>query len=120
MTPPWWCATAATNSNGKLVDYAPTAAFTGTETFTYTVSDGSLTVQYSDADVAGENENALTLYYWNEETGEWSNDGITVVERDTANNRLVVTLAHLSECGMFAENSVSYYYFPLIYKGGSQ
>ena len=33
---------AAVNSTGKLVDYTPTA-FTGTETFTYTVSDGFLT-----------------------------------------------------------------------------
>jgi len=61
----------------------------------------TVTIHYTEANVAGLDENRLELRYWN--GSAWSTDGIIVVKRDTANNRLVVTVAHLSEFAMFAK-----------------
>ena len=61
----------------------------------------TVTIHYTEANVAGLDENRLELRYWNGRA--WSTDGIIVVKRDTANNRLVVTVAHLSEFAMFAK-----------------
>jgi hypothetical protein len=61
----------------------------------------TLTLYYSDSLVTGLNEGSLDLYYW--DGSGWSNEGITIVERDPANNRLVVTIKHLSTFALFAE-----------------
>jgi hypothetical protein len=44
----------------------------------------------------------LVLTFWDEEDG-WSEDGITVVEHDRTNHKMVVTLNHLSEFVLMAE-----------------
>jgi hypothetical protein len=75
----------------------------------------TLTLEYSDADVADlpQGEESLQLQYW---TGsEWSTDGITVVQRDTDNNRLRVRIAHLSEFALFG-GDLKYIYLPIIAK----
>ncbi|MCB9098626.1 MAG: tandem-95 repeat protein [Anaerolineales bacterium] len=208
---------ATINSGKRLIDYTPTAAFTGTETFSYTVSDGGLTatatvsvtvvngagggstdpgdsegetivipktgisqtitvtvripadvatdtlalvynvvdnpsgaapegftlagliftldaylgqqlqpgyvfstpitliIEYSDADVAGLSggENSLELRFW---TGSaWRSDGITKLSQDTANNRIIFQLEHLSEFALFGPDKRETY-LPLVTK----
>jgi peptide/nickel transport system substrate-binding protein len=73
----------------------------------------TVTIHYTDADVAGMDEETLGLRYWDGET--WSTDGITIVERDIINNRLVVTLAHLSHFAMFTQGE-HLVYLPLVLK----
>jgi hypothetical protein len=73
----------------------------------------TIEIHYTDADIAGLDEATLELRYW--DGSAWSTDGITVVEHDTANNRLVVSVAHLSEFGMFAEG-FERLYLPLVLK----
>jgi uncharacterized repeat protein (TIGR01451 family) len=77
----------------------------------------TMTLTYSDSDVADilRSEGSLTLLYWDADAGEWSSDGITVVERNTANNRLVVTIAHLTEFGLFGK-PYNYYHLPILFK----
>lgn len=45
--------------------------------------------------------NTLELRYWDGHA--WSTDGITVIERDIADKRLVVSVAHLSQFAVFAK-----------------
>jgi len=73
----------------------------------------TLTLEYENAEVAGIGpaEASLALYYWDE--GGWSDYGITVVERDVENNRLMVTIGHLTEFGFFRRG---FCYLPLVTK----
>lgn len=61
----------------------------------------TLTITYLDSDIGGMDEATLSLRYYDETTQTWLDDGITVVSRDPANNRLVVTIAHLTTFGVF-------------------
>lgn len=61
----------------------------------------TLTITYRDEDVAGIDEAGLSLYFYNEETKSWENDGIVVISHDLAANRLVATLAHLTTFALF-------------------
>jgi thermitase len=74
----------------------------------------TVTIRYTEADVAGLDENALELCY--RDGGEWSTDGIAVVARDTSNHRLVATVAHLSEFATFAKEQQEQHrvYLPLV------
>ena len=51
-------------------------------------------------DVAGIDETSLTLFFYDETNGVWSDQGIIVVARDPANNRLTVQISHLTEFAM--------------------
>lgn len=75
----------------------------------------TLTIEYSDEDVAGipGGEESLQLRYW--DGSGWSNDGISVVQRDTAHNRLTVSIAHLTEFALLGQD-VTFTYLPLIVK----
>jgi hypothetical protein len=75
----------------------------------------TVTINYSDADVAGMDEATLQLNYWN--GSAWSTDGITITKRDMIHNRLVATIAHLSKFAMFAEPNKQLY-LPLITRHG--
>ncbi len=71
----------------------------------------TITVEYSNADIAIiSDENTLELRYWNGNT--WSVNGITIIERDANNNRLVATVTHLSQFAMFGETHQIY--LPLV------
>jgi hypothetical protein len=59
----------------------------------------TITIHYGDADVVGLTEETLNLYY--REGSAWTGSGITLVALDTANNRLVATIAHLSQFALF-------------------
>jgi hypothetical protein len=71
----------------------------------------TITVEYSNADIAIiSDENTLELRYWNGNT--WSVNGITIIERDANNNRLVATVTHLSHFAVFGETHQIY--LPLV------
>lgn len=59
----------------------------------------TLAIHYGGSDVAGLDEDTLTLRYWNGAT--WSDAGISLAERDTTDNHVVFTITHLSEFALF-------------------
>jgi len=63
------------------------------------VFDHAVTVilSYTDADISGLDESQLQLLTWNVATDQWSDDGITIIERRPLDNILVVTIAHLTQ-----------------------
>ena len=61
----------------------------------------TLTIDYTDGDLGGIDENTLELRYW--DGSGWVTDGITIVEWDTVNNRLVVTIDHLTEFALLGK-----------------
>jgi hypothetical protein len=71
----------------------------------------TLVIDYTDSDVAGIDENTLTLFFYDETTGVWSDQGIIVVARDPANNRLTVQIPHLTE---FAMGVSKRFYLPVV------
>jgi hypothetical protein len=66
----------------------------------------SITIYYSDEDVAHlTDESSLLLYYWDEATGQWLDAATTCFPalpyiRDLAQNRLEAHICHLTEFGM--------------------
>ncbi|MEZ4681356.1 MAG: choice-of-anchor Q domain-containing protein [Caldilineaceae bacterium] len=68
-------------------------------TFTQPIT---LVITYTDADVAGLDEATLTLLYLDPDTGSWLTDGITVIERSPAENRIVLLLSHLTDFALFS------------------
>lgn len=73
----------------------------------------TLVIEYTDADVAGIDENTLVLFFYDEDNGSWSQEGITVVTRDPANNRITLQITHLTE---FALGAIGPIYLPLVYQ----
>lgn len=71
-----------------------------------------LTITYSDVDVAGLDEKALALAWYDAESGLWSETGITLVERDAVANRIVVSITHLTGFGLGDGNN--YLYLPSV------
>jgi hypothetical protein len=71
----------------------------------------TLVIDYTDSDVAGIDENSLTLFFYDETNGVWSDQGIIVVARDPANNRLTVQIPHLTE---FAMGVSKRFYLPVV------
>lgn len=67
----------------------------------------TVTIHYAALDTTGLDEDTLTLRYWNGHT--WSPDGIAIVGRDTAANKLTATIAHLSDFAIFSEKQHSVY-----------
>lgn len=78
----------------------------------------SLTLTYEDEDVANLKEDTLHVRYWNETTQQWSAEGITTLSLDTTLNRITVSIAHLTEFGLFGElnRPTGVYYLPVIFK----
>jgi hypothetical protein len=75
----------------------------------------TLEISYHDDDVAdiGTGDSELMLYRW--DGSEWLTDDITLVTLDKVNNRLVVTLGHLSEFALFGKDMMTVY-LPMIVK----
>ncbi len=71
--------------NGALVD-----------PFTF-ANPATFTLNYDDADIAGLDEDLLTLYYYDTATATWREDGITVVSRDTVANAVTFAIDHLTD-----------------------
>ncbi len=75
----------------------------------------TITVHYSDADVAELDEGTLALYYRDGDI--WSQDGLSRVAHLTATNELVVTAEHLSTFALFGQAvsvSTPRVYLPLV------
>lgn len=63
----------------------------------------TITIAYTDADVAGLNEGALALYYW--DGSAWADAACGAYVRDLEANLLSVPICHLSGFGLFARES---------------
>ncbi|GAB4423220.1 MAG: hypothetical protein Kow0031_01590 [Anaerolineae bacterium] len=77
----------------------------------------TLTIAYSDTDVAElkMKDRELGIWYWTDEA--WRQDGINLVSRDTDNNLLVVTLSHATRFALLGRDTLGYY-LPVIFGGG--
>jgi uncharacterized repeat protein (TIGR01451 family)/CSLREA domain-containing protein len=95
------------------VDTVPTSPFVFDTPIT-------LTIVYGDADVAGigRGEEGLELRYWDGD--EWRSDSgnVTIVSRDTEQNRLVITIGHLTEFALIGQAEFEIY-LPLVARGMS-
>jgi hypothetical protein len=65
----------------------------------------TVTIYYSDDDVAGLDEGTLDLHYW--DGSAWSTDGITPTERNPDQNYAVFTIAHLSDFALTGQQSTT-------------
>jgi thermitase len=75
----------------------------------------TFTIQYTDVDIEGLDEETLGLRFWDGE--RWSAAGIILAERDVLENRLVVRIDHLSGFATFAQPSGGReVYLPLVIK----
>ena len=79
----------------------------------------TITLNYSDSDVANTDEENLVLNYWDTTSSAWVDAATTCVptstyQRDTANNRLTVEICHLTEFGLFAPTVIRTVYLPTI------
>jgi len=63
----------------------------------------TITIQYSDSDVTGLDEDTLQLYYW--DGNAWGDDGITPVERNAGQNYATFTTLHLSQFVLLGRKS---------------
>jgi thermitase len=90
-----------------------TAQAAGGQPVTQFAQPITITVHYTDADVAGMNELDLKIYYWDVAHGVWVPLPTTV---DPVANTLVATVDHLTKFGVFgpAERRI---YLPLVVKG---
>ena len=100
--------TVAVNSDGLSVDYTPAADFNGTETITYTVSDGALSANgtftitvtaVNDAPVAV--ANTLTV----DEDSSISNTDVIANDTDVEDDTLTLTAVSTDGTGTVAVNS---------------
>jgi uncharacterized repeat protein (TIGR01451 family) len=76
------------------------------EEITTFVKPLTVTIEYTDGDLNGQDEDTLELMYWNGDA--WVTDGITIVERDTVDNRLVGAIEHLTEFALFGQYNVKF------------
>jgi uncharacterized repeat protein (TIGR01451 family) len=70
----------------------------------------TITLTYDPDNLGGVPEDSLELSFW--DGSGWSTDGITIIERDTANDRLTVTIEHLTDFALLGR--YSQLYLPLI------
>ena len=62
----------------------------------------TLTLHYDPAiDIGGVLSETLSLWYWDEAAGAWSQSGLTLIQRDLVNHTITYTLAHLSDFAFF-------------------
>lgn len=82
------------------------AVIDGVVQSTFTFSQPiSLTLTYDAATLPGVDEDSLELHYWDETHLDWRTDGITIIERNPERNRLVISIAHLTEFAIFGQQS---------------
>ncbi|QDV84031.1 Ig-like domain-containing protein [Planctomycetes bacterium TBK1r] len=112
-------ATVEVSSDGLAVDYTPPAGFTGTDTFTYVVSDGqatdtvtvTVTVTSSDAPPTAR-DNAFTV---NEDTAEASFDILANDDRDVDDQAFVIESVGTPSQGgtaRFSSDGSTFFYAP--------
>ena len=69
----------------------------------------TVTVYYNAGDLDGIDESSLQMLYW--DGSAWVSDGITIVERNTVENYVVIQIEHLTEFALFGERKI---YLPLV------
>lgn len=77
----------------------------------------TLTIAYTDNMPTNLDENQLVLYYYDRESEQWTENGITILGRDLDNNRIIARIEHLSLFTLFAPEiptSNPLYYLPLM------
>jgi hypothetical protein len=62
-----------------------------------------LELRYTDEEIFGLDEEKITLYYFDKKQAKWSTDGATTIERGVSANRLLVSVAHLTEFATFTD-----------------
>ena len=77
--------------------------------FTFSVPV-TITLHYTDADVAGLDEGTLMLEHWNESTSAWQDAACGPYDRHPGENWLAVPICHLSRFALFGKHTV---YLPL-------
>ena len=80
----------------------------------------TITLEYTDTDVAGLDENTLSLNYWDEDTSTWIDAATTCSPiskygRHPGENWLAVPICHLSTFGLFG-SELNLIYLPIIIK----
>ncbi|MCB0188370.1 MAG: hypothetical protein KDE31_29070, partial [Caldilineaceae bacterium] len=71
-----------------------------------------VTISYNDADVAMLDEGSLVLLWWNPQTQSWEDAACSAYDRQPAQNRLTVSICHLSRFGLFGETQAVF--LPLV------
>jgi len=82
----------------------------------------TITVNYTDSDILGLDENTLRLYFWDGSQSQWVDGATTCVPTSTYHlytqeNRLELAICHLSRWGMMGmgtEEERRYIYLPLV------
>ena len=77
----------------------------------------TITLHYSDADVAGLDEYSLLLEYWNEASGQWEDAACGAYDRHPGQNWLAVPICHLSQFALLGKRATPRVYLPLVAKG---
>jgi hypothetical protein len=74
----------------------------------------TITLHYTDDQIAGLNEETLALTYW--DGAAWVTDGITQVGQDLDANTISFWVTHLTDFALFAESTSDdvYVYLPLV------
>ncbi len=79
----------------------------------------TVTVHYLDTDVVGLDESNLKLYYWDTASLSWQDAACGPYSRNIVRNLVSVSICHLTEFGLFGQNTQTYQYqvfLPLIQK----
>ncbi len=68
-------------------------------------ASGNITVSYDQSVVDSNDldEDSMSVYFFNESRGEWTSEGVEVVDRDTGENTVTADVAHFSTYAVFAE-----------------
>ncbi|WP_414837611.1 hypothetical protein ACK3SF_05065 [Candidatus Nanosalina sp. VS9-1] len=67
-------------------------------------ANGTVSIGYSQQTINQNNldEDSMSVYFFNETSQEWTKDGVTVVNRDTASNVVEASVSHFSTYAAFA------------------
>lgn len=96
-------------SIGRTFDM--TAVYSGTDRLAQPTQPYTITIQYAEAEKGVVVENTLGLFWWDEETLQWSQQGITSTV-DIINNLIVAQVGHFSLFSVIGQNHCVY--LPLV------
>ncbi|MDM8518921.1 PKD domain-containing protein [Anaerolineales bacterium HSG6] len=76
----------------------------------------SITLSYLDEEMVNIDERTLKIFYWNETTELWADDGVTSLPPDTVNNTVTAIIGHTTEYALFGETKGISTYLPIMTK----
>ncbi|MEM7532788.1 MAG: aryl-sulfate sulfotransferase [Chloroflexota bacterium] len=65
----------------------------------------SLSINYSEEAIAGQDETTLNVRFWNADLQVWSTEGIEITGQDAENNQVTFTTDHLTLFALFAQGA---------------